>query len=96
MARACGRPVKYVEDRLDNMTSCDNYGPDRIYELELGLERDGAMLAFGMKVIDDYGAYLQFGVSGEDLYVTPADLDAYFDAIIGFWRRLSTAVLPDK
>src|SRR5881628_1244958 len=62
LARACGRPVKYVEDRLDNMTSCDNHGSDRIYELELGLERDGTMLAFGMKVIDDYGAYLQFGV----------------------------------
>jgi carbon-monoxide dehydrogenase large subunit len=62
LARACGRPVKYVEDRLDNMTSCDNHGSDRIYELELGLKRDGTMLAFGMKVIDDYGAYLQFGV----------------------------------
>lgn len=35
-------------------------------------------------------------LSGEDLYVTPADLDAYFDAIIAFWRRLSSAVLPEK
>ncbi|MFN8570317.1 MAG: molybdopterin cofactor-binding domain-containing protein, partial [Kouleothrix sp.] len=62
LARACGRPVKYLEDRLDNMMSCDNHGSDRIYDLELGLKRDGTMLAFGMRVIDDYGAYLQFGV----------------------------------
>ncbi|MBK9942056.1 MAG: xanthine dehydrogenase family protein molybdopterin-binding subunit [Kouleothrix sp.] len=62
LARACGRPVKYLEDRLDNMMSSDNHGSDRIYDLELGLKRDGTMLAFGMRVIDDYGAYLQFGV----------------------------------
>lgn len=62
LTRACGRPVKYLEDRLDNMMSCDNHGSDRIYDLELGLKRDGTMLAFGMRVIDDYGAYLQFGV----------------------------------
>lgn len=34
-------------------------------------------------------------LSGEDLYVTPADLDAYFEAVIGFWGRLARAVLPD-
>ena len=62
LARACGQPVKFLEDRLDNMMSCDNHGSDRIYDLELGMMRDGTMVAFGMKVIDDYGAYLQFGV----------------------------------
>ena len=30
-------------------------------------------------------------LSGEGLYVTGADLDAYFEAIIDFWQRLSTA-----
>lgn len=35
-------------------------------------------------------------LSGEDLYVTPSDLDAYFDAIIGFRQRLSSAVVPDR
>ena len=62
LARACGRPVKYVEDRIDNIMNCDNHGSDRIYDLELALKKDGTMLSLRMKVIDDYGAYLQFGV----------------------------------
>jgi CO/xanthine dehydrogenase Mo-binding subunit len=61
LARAAGRPVKYIEDRLDNTTSCDNHGSDRIYHCELALKRDGTMLSLRFQVIDDYGAYLQFG-----------------------------------
>ncbi len=33
-------------------------------------------------------------MSGEDLYVTGADLDAYFEAVLGFWERLLAAVYP--
>jgi len=62
LARAAGRPVKYLEDRIDNMMSCDNHGSDRIYDVELALKNDGTMLSLRMKSIDDYGAYLQFGV----------------------------------
>ncbi|MCZ7567117.1 MAG: xanthine dehydrogenase family protein molybdopterin-binding subunit [Ardenticatenaceae bacterium] len=62
LARAVGRPVKYLEDRIDNITNCDNHGSDRIYDVELALKRDGTMLSLRMNVIDDYGAYLQFGV----------------------------------
>jgi CO/xanthine dehydrogenase Mo-binding subunit len=29
LARACGRPVKYIEDRIDNITVCDVHGCDR-------------------------------------------------------------------
>ncbi len=61
LARACGRPVKYIEDRLDNTMSCDNHGSDRIYRCKLALKKDGTMLALRFQVIDDYGAYLQFG-----------------------------------
>ena len=62
LSRATGRPVKLMEDRLDNTTSCDNHGSDRYYETELALKRDGTMLSFKSKVLDDYGAYLQFGI----------------------------------
>lgn len=62
LARAAGRPVKYIEDRLDNIMSCDNHGSDRIYDVELALKKDGTMLSLRIKAIDDYGAYLQFGV----------------------------------
>ena len=61
LARAAGRPVKFIEDRTDNMTSSDNHGSDRIYDAELAV-KDGIMTGLRFKVIDDYGAYLQFGV----------------------------------
>ena len=62
LARICGRPVKYIEDRIDNLTSCDNHGSDRIYDTELALDADNRMIGLRCKVLDDYGAYFQYGV----------------------------------
>ena len=62
LARMIGRPVKFVEDRIDNTTSCDNHGSDRVYYAKLALKMDGTLLSLKTKIIDDYGAYLQFGV----------------------------------
>jgi CO/xanthine dehydrogenase Mo-binding subunit len=62
MAREAGRPVKYMEDRLDNILNADAHGSDRLYDAELALKKDGTMLSLRFNVIDDYGAYLQFGV----------------------------------
>ena len=62
LARHTGRPVKYLEDRLDNMTACDHHGSDRIYRCELALDKDRNMTGLRCDVIDDYGAYFQFGV----------------------------------
>ena len=63
LARICGRPVKYIEDRIDNFTSCDNHGSDRIYDTELALDADNRMIGLRCKVLDDYGAYFQFEVA---------------------------------
>jgi CO/xanthine dehydrogenase Mo-binding subunit len=60
LARAVGRPVKFVEDRMDNIMSSDNHASDRIYEAELAV-KDGMMTGLRFAVIDDYGAYLQYG-----------------------------------
>jgi carbon-monoxide dehydrogenase large subunit len=62
LARATGRPVKYVEDRIDNITACDNHGSDRIYDAELALDAERRMTGLRCMVIDDYGAYFQFGI----------------------------------
>ena len=61
LARATGRPVKYVEDRIDNITACDNHGSDRIYDASSRSTRTNRMTGLRCKVIDDYGAYFQFG-----------------------------------
>jgi CO/xanthine dehydrogenase Mo-binding subunit len=62
LARAAGQPVKYMEDRLDNIMNADAHGSDRLYDAELALKQDGTMVSLRFTVIDDYGAYLQYGV----------------------------------
>ncbi|MCC4118467.1 xanthine dehydrogenase family protein molybdopterin-binding subunit [Aromatoleum toluclasticum] len=62
LSRIVGQPVKFIEDRLDNMTNHDAHGSDRVYEAELALKRDGTMLSLRYQVIDDYGAYFQMGI----------------------------------
>jgi CO/xanthine dehydrogenase Mo-binding subunit len=61
-SRASGRPVKYIEDRIDNITASDNHGSDRIYDVELALDANHLMTALRYKVVDDYGAYFQYGL----------------------------------
>ena len=61
-SRAVGRPVIYLEDRVDNISNCDHHGSDRIYDVELAVMRDGTLRGIKIDTVDDYGAYIQFGV----------------------------------
>jgi CO/xanthine dehydrogenase Mo-binding subunit len=61
-SRAAGRPVMYLEDRVDNISNCDHHGSDRVYDVQLALMRDGTMRGIKIDTVDDYGAYIQFGV----------------------------------
>jgi CO/xanthine dehydrogenase Mo-binding subunit len=63
MAKVLGRPVKYVEDRLENITNSDSHGPDRWYEAELALKNDGTISSMRVAVTEDYGAYFGRGTS---------------------------------
>jgi len=63
LARAAGRPVKYIQDRIENFVNSDAHGSDRVYDAELALKSDGTMLSFRFRVIDDYGAYFQLGLA---------------------------------
>ena len=60
LSKATGRPVRYLEDRMDNIAANDNVGCDRIYDAQLALAEDGEMLSLTLEIIDDYGAYFQF------------------------------------
>jgi carbon-monoxide dehydrogenase large subunit len=61
-SREVGRPVVYLEDRVDNISNCDHHGSDRVYDVELAVMRDGTLRGIKIDVVDDYGAYIQFGV----------------------------------
>jgi CO/xanthine dehydrogenase Mo-binding subunit len=64
MSKLTGRPVKYVEDRNDHTFNGDHHGSDRYYEVaELGVMRDGTFRGYRINTVDDYGAYIQFGVA---------------------------------
>ncbi len=60
LTKAAGQPVKYLEDRLDNIAANDNVGCDRSYDAELAVSRQGDFLSLRMRIVDDYGAYFQF------------------------------------
>lgn len=60
LAKATGRPVKFVEDRIDNLVANDNLGPDRSYDAALAVSEEGAFLSLRLRVVDDYGAYFRF------------------------------------
>jgi CO/xanthine dehydrogenase Mo-binding subunit len=61
LARRAGRAVKFMEDRVDNLTACENLACDRYYDVELAVAADGTFTGLRIKVVDDYGAYFQFG-----------------------------------
>jgi CO/xanthine dehydrogenase Mo-binding subunit len=61
-SKVTGRPVKYVEDRLDHITNGDHHASDRRYAMQLAVTRDGIFKSLRTEVIDDYGAYIHFGV----------------------------------
>lgn len=62
LARIVGRPVKFIEDRHDTFANNDGHGVDRVYDAQLALGRDGKFLSLRYRVVDDYGAYFQFGL----------------------------------
>jgi CO/xanthine dehydrogenase Mo-binding subunit len=61
-SREVGRPVQYLEDRVDNISNCDHHGSDRVYDVRLALMRDGTLRGIDIDTVEDYGAYIQFGV----------------------------------
>lgn len=61
LSRQTGRPVKYVEDRVEHLTGGDNHGEDRTYDAELALDADGRMLGLRFAVVEDYGSAFVLG-----------------------------------
>jgi 2-furoyl-CoA dehydrogenase large subunit len=57
LARTLGRPVRLIEDRLDNMRAGDAHGPDRIFDVEVAFDNDGVVKSMKMRALDNAGAY---------------------------------------
>lgn len=57
LTRRLGRPVKFIEDRLDNMSGGDMHGPDRIFDVAVAFNSNGIVRSMKIRAIDDTGAY---------------------------------------
>lgn len=57
LARKLGFPVRFIEDRLDNMSGGDAHGPDRIFDTTLAFDSDGLIRSMKIRALDDVGAY---------------------------------------
>ena len=62
-ARITGRPVKWVEDRLEHLVAASS-GPNRITEIEAAVRKDGRILALRLDQLEDYGAFLRAPMPG--------------------------------
>lgn len=80
LARKLGRPVRFLEDRLENMRGGDMQGPDRIFDVTLAFDGDGTIRSMRMRAIDDIGAY-----SGR----SPLQLGKPVGAIVGPYKIAS-------
>lgn len=61
-ARRLGRPVKWVEDRRENLLG-SNHSREMDIELEIACEKDGRMVALRASAWVDVGAYLRTSVA---------------------------------
>jgi 2-furoyl-CoA dehydrogenase large subunit len=57
LSRKLGFPVRFIEDRLENMRGGDMQGPDRIFDVEAAFDSDGTVRALRIRALDDVGAY---------------------------------------
>ena len=57
LARRLGRPVRLIEDRLENMRGGDAHGPERIFDVDVAFNDDGIVKSMKIKALDNAGAY---------------------------------------
>ena len=58
LALRLGRPVKWIEDRYEHFIAA-NHSREQSHEFELGVSRDGVLLAFRSRFACDLGAYVR-------------------------------------
>jgi 2-furoyl-CoA dehydrogenase large subunit len=85
LARRLGCPVRFIEDRLENMQGGDAHGPDRIFDVELAFAADGRVRSMRMRALDDVGAQATRA---------PFQLGKPVSAIVGPYRIHSVAYEP--
>jgi CO/xanthine dehydrogenase Mo-binding subunit len=76
-AMRTGRPVKLIEDRIENMQSGDGHGPDRYYTVKVAASSEGLVRALDIDLVEDLGAYCGRG---------PRQITKPTSAVVGPYR----------
>ena len=62
-SRIVGRPVKWVEDRLEHLLAASS-GPNRVTKVEAAVMADGQITALRLDQLEDFGAFLRAPMPG--------------------------------
>jgi 2-furoyl-CoA dehydrogenase large subunit len=57
LSRKLDRPIRLIEDRLENMRAGDGHGPDRIFDVSAAFNADGVIRSIKIRALDNVGAY---------------------------------------
>jgi CO/xanthine dehydrogenase Mo-binding subunit len=71
------RPVKFIEDRIENMQASDGHGPDRYYTVKVAATSAGIVRALDIDIVEDLGAYCGRG---------PRQITKPTSAVVGPYR----------
>jgi len=82
LTRLLGRPVRLIEDRLENLVGGDAHGPDRLFDVAVAYDDRGAIKSMRLRVVEDVG-----GHTGR----APLQLGKPVSAIVGPYRIASVA-----
>ena len=91
-AKITGRPVKWVEDRIEHLVAASS-GPNRVTEIEAAVANDGRILALKLDQLEDYGAFLRAPMPGPLYRMHGAVTGAYDIANVAVTNRV---VLTNK
>jgi len=91
-ARITGRPVKWVEDRIEHLIAASS-GPNRVTQIEAAVRKDGRILALRLDQLEDYGAFLRAPMPGPLYRMHGAVTGAYDIADVEVTNRV---VLTNK
>jgi carbon-monoxide dehydrogenase large subunit len=62
-AQQLGRPVRFVEDRIENLQGGDVHSSDREYTVRLAVDDDGTIRGLDVSFVDDFGAFPHYPVN---------------------------------
>jgi len=83
-AKITGRPVKWVEDRVEHLVAASS-GPNRITQIEAAVTKEGRILALRLDQLEDYGAFLRMAADYERVALdTTMVFTGFFDKLAPF------------